>query len=119
MPPIARPSATVLDCTDPEELAAFYGAVTGWEVTCRDDTFVFIGSGPVRLGFQRVAGYRAPGWPSGGAQAHLDFTVDDPEKAAAEVVALGAVRAEEQPGGGAWLVMIDPAGHPFCLAGED
>ncbi|MEQ7129412.1 VOC family protein [Actinopolymorpha sp. B11F2] len=28
---------------------------------------------------------------------------------------MGARRAEVQPGGDAYRVFLDPAGHPFCL----
>jgi hypothetical protein len=34
----------------------------------------------------------------------------------AELVAAGAKQPEFQPGDGAWVVLTDPAGHPFCLA---
>ncbi|GGM48291.1 hypothetical protein GCM10007977_057330 [Dactylosporangium sucinum] len=38
------------------------------------------------------------------------------EAAAAELMASGASRPAFQPGdGGGWLVLTDPAGHPFCL----
>ena len=36
--------------------------------------------------------------------------------AEAACVQLGATRPEHQPGGDRWRVMLDPAGHPFCLA---
>ncbi len=69
------------------------------------------------VGFQRVEGYRAPTWPGGGtpAQAHLDFYVDDLVEAGRRLVALGAVKADVQPGGDRWWVYLDPAGRPFCI----
>jgi Glyoxalase-like domain len=36
--------------------------------------------------------------------------------AARELLAQGATRLAFQPGGDRWLVLPDPAGHPFCLA---
>jgi hypothetical protein len=45
---------------------------------------------------------------------HLDVVVDDLDTAEAEVIALGATKAEFQPGT-TFRVMLDPAGHPFCL----
>ena len=30
-------------------------------------------------------------------------------------LALGATRADEQPNPDHWRVLIDPAGHPFCI----
>ena len=110
---------TTLDCADPEALAAFYRAATGLEPAKesdgefaglrREDGFFF--------GFQRVDGYRAPQWPDQAVpqQSHLDFVVDDLDEAEAELLALGATKPEHQPGGDRWRVLVDPAGHPFCL----
>lgn len=46
---------------------------------------------------------------------HLDFAVDDMEEAVNLAKSLGATRASDQPGE-RWRVMLDPAGHPFCLS---
>ncbi|WP_238020044.1 VOC family protein [Dactylosporangium sp. AC04546] len=110
-------SAIIFDCPDPGALGEFYRKATGWEVTSADDDFVYLsGGGPIQLAFQRVADHRAPGWPDPAKQAHLDLKVADVEAAAAELVAAGATRPGFQPGGGDWLVLTDPAGHPFCLS---
>ena len=117
MSALAKPSAVILDCADPVALAAFYRTVTGWDVTSSDEDFVALGDGgPLSLCFQRVAGYRSPGWPDDGKHAHIDFAVADVEQAAKELVAAGAGRPEFQPGGDDWLVLTDPAGHPLCLS---
>src|SRR5699024_11672020 len=56
-----------------------------------------------------------PNWPDDGLkQFHLDLAADDLEAAAARCVELGASRADPQPGE-TWVVLIDPAGHPFCI----
>lgn len=109
-------SAIILDCADPGALADFYGRATGWKVTSADDDFVYLGDGgPIQLAFQRVAGHQGPGWPSAAKQAHLDIRVDDVDRATADLVAAGATRPEFQPGDG-WVVLTDPAGHPFCIS---
>ena len=46
--------------------------------------------------------------------AHLDFAVDDLEQAVQYAVRCGASVADAQFSEG-WRVMLDPAGHPFCL----
>jgi hypothetical protein len=46
---------------------------------------------------------------------HLDLAVDDKAVAEAEALRLGARVADDQPGGDTWRVLLDPAGHPFCL----
>ncbi|GAA3396483.1 VOC family protein [Cryptosporangium minutisporangium] len=109
-----------LDSPDPGALADFYSAVLGWPVVHREDEYAMINSGVdgvAPIGFGRIDTYRAPQWPDSGApkRFHLDFYVDDPDEAAARCVALGATRPEFQPGGERWTVVLDPAGHPFCL----
>ncbi|MFJ4676300.1 MULTISPECIES: VOC family protein [unclassified Kitasatospora] len=111
--------SVVLDCADPEQLAAFYQQVTGWPVTYRSESYVFIGEGPVRIGFQRIGGYRPPHWPEDGSRAHLDFTVLELGPAVAALLAAGATRPGHQAGGEHWVTLLDPAGHPFCLAVPD
>ena len=74
-------------------------------------------TGPAHaLGFGRVEGYQAPSWPNehGSKQFHFDLAVDDIDAAEVRAVALGASVPADQPGG-TWRVLLDPAGHPFCL----
>jgi predicted enzyme related to lactoylglutathione lyase len=111
---LAELTTVVLDCADPAALAAFYGEALGWEVTYSDDDTVQLG-GPVGLGFQRVEGYRGPGWPDAAKHAHLDLRVDDLDRAVKEFTGLGATKPDFQPGGGDWVVLADPEGHLFCL----
>nr|WP_169515265.1 VOC family protein [Gordonia shandongensis] len=46
---------------------------------------------------------------------HLDLVVDDLDAGVAEMVALGARLAPVQYAPERCRVLIDPAGHPFCL----
>jgi hypothetical protein len=48
-------------------------------------------------------------------QFHLDLGVEDLDAAEKLALGLGAVRPDHQPGGDRWRVLLDPAGHPFCL----
>jgi predicted enzyme related to lactoylglutathione lyase len=118
-PAIGRLSLTALDCPDPRSLAAFYAAITGWPVDedDADDTWVQLRSAAApTLAFQRVPDHRPPVWPGSEhpQQLHLDFDVADLDVAEAQVVALGARKADHQPGT-TFRVFLDPAGHPFCL----
>ncbi|MEU9048101.1 MULTISPECIES: VOC family protein [unclassified Kitasatospora] len=112
----AELTAITIDSADPRALAEFYRKVTGWDVAQADDDFVYLGQGPIRLAFQRVAGYRGPSWPDTAKHSHLDFKVSDLEVAAKELLAAGATRPEFQPGEGQWTVLADPEGHLFCIA---
>jgi hypothetical protein len=49
---------------------------------------------------------------------HFDFQVGDLDSAVADAVALGAELADDQPQEHV-RVLLDPAGHPFCLCRDD
>jgi catechol 2,3-dioxygenase-like lactoylglutathione lyase family enzyme len=120
----ARPSLRLqtinMDCTDAEAMAGFYGRLLGWEVTWRDDDFVLMRDpdGGTGLSFQERADYRPPVWPEEPGEPekmiHLDIRVEDLEGAVAHAVASGARLAAFQ-GREDLRVLLDPAGHPFCL----
>ncbi|WP_063025224.1 VOC family protein [Nocardia niwae] len=112
----AELAAIIIDCAAPKAMAEFYRHVTGWEITHIDDDSAYLGGGPIQLAFQRIDGYRGPGWPDAGKHAHLDFTVADVESATGRLLALGATVPEFQPGQGQWTVLADPEGHLFCIA---
>ena len=115
---IARLSLFALDCPDPQALAAFYSRLTGWESDGREGEWVELRSpGDVTIAFQRVDDYRPPQWPGQDQpqQGHLDFDVDDLDAGEREVLAIGARKADFQPGGDEFRVYLDPDGHPFCL----
>lgn len=114
---IARFPAVVLDCPAPGPLATFYGALLDWKVS--DDgewAEVRNAAGDQYIGFQQVDGFRPPAWPGQEVpqQMHIDVVVDDLDAGEEAVLALGATKAEHQPGT-TFRVFLDPAGHPFCL----
>ncbi|WP_239159106.1 VOC family protein [Winogradskya humida] len=119
MPGFATLAMINLDAEDPAALAAFYSQVLGWEVQHSQDEYAMIGDGSTSIGFGKVPGYSGPGWPgeSTPKRFHLDFYVDDLDKAEEQALALGATSPSEQPQPNRWRVLLDPAGHPFdvCL----
>ncbi len=118
--PSLRSWGVNIDCSDPAAMAEFYGRLLGWEIYYRDVDYIAMRdhSGSIGLSFQEVKDYRPPAWPErpGGQDKmmHLDFKVDDLDAAVAYAVASGAQLAEHQ-GREDLRVMLDPAGHPFCL----
>ncbi|MGW4379028.1 VOC family protein [Kitasatospora sp. NPDC004531] len=114
---LTRLASVALDCADPVALAAFYQQATGWQLTDSSEEYAALQAGPdgPGLSFVRVPDHRAPQWPEGDKQQHLDFTVADLATAVPHLLALGAKRPEFQPGGDDWTVLTDPEGHPFCL----
>lgn len=118
--PAFRYSAVTFDCSDPAEMARFWGEALGLIVAFNTDDFYFLGGkdGAAGLGFHRLPDYRPPTWPGTDQekQAHIDLGVDDLDTAEARLLALGATKPEFQPEPDRWRVLLDPAGHPFCVS---
>lgn len=120
-----RWTTLTLDCVDAESLASFYVALLGWEINARDGAGWVQARDPrggVGLNFQTEASYEPPVWPEQpGRQAkmmHFEILVEDLESAVELVVGLGGREALHQPPDRDQTrirVMLDPAGHPFCL----
>jgi hypothetical protein len=106
-PEFGSVQCVVLDCPDPAALAGFYRAILGGVVNRADArwstspayTTLHTAAGLV-LAFQRVPGYQSPRWP-------------DPEAARETATRQGATLLRSD--GRGWLILADPAGHPFCL----
>jgi predicted enzyme related to lactoylglutathione lyase len=120
-----RWTTLTVDCHDAEALGAFYSCLLGWEVVDRDGAGwlqLRNPDGGIGMNIQAEAGYEPPVWPERlGRQAkmmHLEVLVDDLPAAVRQVVACGGTEAPHQPEDrdpGRLRVMLDPAGHPFCL----
>lgn len=115
---IAKHPSVVIDCPDARALANFYGELLGWEVSRDDGDWADIrpADGSNCISFQQVDVYQAPEWPGQTIpqQMHFDVMVEDLDQAEEAVLALGASKADHQPGE-TFRVFLDPAGHPFCL----
>ncbi|MFE4196244.1 VOC family protein [Paenarthrobacter sp. NPDC056912] len=114
---IAKFPSVVIDCPDASTLAAFYGELLGWEVEDKGDWFdIRPSDGSNCISFQQVEAYQPPAWPGQDIpqQMHFDMIVEDLDKGEEVAVTLGASKAEYQPGT-TFRVLLDPAGHPFCL----
>lgn len=114
---IGRLHHVVIDCPDPETLAAFYSELLGLPVTYRSHEWVVIARNETASGiaFQRAPDHQPPEWlrPDRPQQLHLDVMVDDLDAAEQRVLQLGArlLTARDAES----RVYSDPAGHPFCL----
>ncbi|MEV8585695.1 VOC family protein [Streptomyces sp. NPDC051180] len=116
-----RISELVIDCADPERLAAFWGEVLGYvELGREDDGSIEIG--PPGLGFggpQPTLVLSPSGDPRRGKlPLHLDVNPTDRDQEAelARLLALGARTADVgQTGDEGWHVLTDPEGNEFCL----
>jgi len=127
--PRTEVTGPVLDAADPIALAKFYEKLLGWNLVAYEgprpgyppeDGWAKLRSPAetMKIEFQWEQQYVPPVWPPADGQQqmmmHLDIAVDDLEDGVAWAVDLGATLAEHQPQEGV-RVMLDPAGHPFCL----
>jgi catechol 2,3-dioxygenase-like lactoylglutathione lyase family enzyme len=101
-----------LGCPDPQRLADFYVALLGGRQLWAKASSVAVEVPGAVLIAQRVDDHVPPDWPRTSI-VHLDLTAEDLGAAAERAVALGAT-LPEQPDP-RWRVLLDPAGHPFCL----
>jgi catechol 2,3-dioxygenase-like lactoylglutathione lyase family enzyme len=131
-PPRMDVTAVTIGAPDPRGLAAFYSRLLGWPIAVEEsaqpgfppeDAWVQlrppVGKIGPNLNFEYEAHYTPPVWPSeAGKQhitVHLDIAVEDLDTAVGWAAEAGAVVAGYQPQEDV-RVMLDPAGHPFCLA---
>ncbi|MEU8817942.1 VOC family protein [Actinoplanes sp. NPDC048796] len=115
-----------LDAPDGMELGRFYSRLLGWNFYPADNGL----GGAVapsenagyNLGFQTEKHYVRPVWPAEAGKPqmsmHLEIEVDNLEEAVAHAISVGAEQASYQPQETV-RVMLDPAGHPFCLYTDD
>jgi len=114
-----------LDSNNPDELSDFYQKLLGWEKRKYTiNSIVFNDndndndSMPFQLLFQYDENYVRPVWPAEAGEqqqmTHLDFFVENIEEGVAHALSCGAVLSPIQFTD-SWRVMIDPAGHPFCI----
>jgi len=111
---------TAIEAPDPGALAAFYSQLLGWTVVDEQPGTVVVAAphGSTFVVFQHASDYQRPVWPPEAGQQrpmmHFDFQVAELESAVTEALTLGATVAGHQPQENV-RVLLDPAGHPFCL----
>ena len=126
-------SGPVLCAPDVARLTRFYECLLGWEVRelygprpgyPPGDGWSRLrpAEGNTKIEIQFEQHYQRPVWPgapgSQGMQMHLDIWVEDVSAGVAWAIGCGATQAEQQPENrdpSHLRIMLDPAGHPFCL----
>jgi hypothetical protein len=116
-----RISSTVLGTPDPRGLADFYlTLLPTWETLVDAPEWVKIKppGGGHGLAFQLEELHAPPAWPASPGdqqmQVHLDIGTSDLAEGVALAESRGARASAYQPQPDV-RVMLDPAGHPFCL----
>lgn len=125
-----RWTGVCIDCADADHLARFYSQLLGWQITANDGADwaqLRDPNGGVGINIQAEPWYQPPTWPETASSQHkmmhFEVQVDDLDASVDSVLAAGGSVAVHQPHGrdpAKIRVMLDPAGHPFCLfvAGE-
>lgn len=109
-----------LEAPDPHALLVFWSEIMDKPIWNESESggSLDLGEGVGSLAVQRAEVYEPPVWPPEpgrpGMQLHLEVEVTDLEVAVEHAVELGATVAAYQPQDDV-RVMLDPAGHPFCL----
>ncbi|WP_421742567.1 VOC family protein [Cellulomonas sp.] len=113
-------STTVLEARDANALADFYRRLLGWRVMGEEPGWVLLRppGGGTGVAFSSDPLYETPVWPATTdhqqMMEHLDIWVNDMPRGVEHALAEGATLAQFQPQEDV-RVMLDPAGHPFCL----
>jgi predicted enzyme related to lactoylglutathione lyase len=105
------------DCTDPDALAQWWANAVGGDVNAvAPGEFVILQrpDGP-KLAFQKV-----PDPTPGKNRVHVDFTAADLDAEVERLVKAGAVETGRHSFGDdfRWVVLADPDGNAFCVAGQ-
>lgn len=129
--PRLRVTSITIGAPDPRGLARFYARLLGAELTGTEPPRTGEPSaagwaqvqatsehGRLTLNFEYERTYEPPTWPSAAGRQqvmeHLDIHVDDLREATEWAISCGARLHEVQPQDDV-RVLLDPAGHPFCL----
>ena len=113
-----------IEAPDPGALAEFYSQLLDWPIGHQEPGTAIVAApqGSIYLVFQQAEGYVPPVWPPADGQQrtmmHFDFQVGDLDSAVADAIALGATLTDHQPQPHV-RVLLDPAGHPFCLCHDE
>jgi predicted enzyme related to lactoylglutathione lyase len=121
--PLIRLRGPVLDAGAAEaalDLASFYERLLGWPIVQSAPGGWALLESPdgLKIEIQGSSEYQPPTWPTRPGEQqmmlHVDFASDDLDAAVKWAIEAGASVADHQPQPNV-RVMVDPAGHPFCL----
>ena len=115
-----------IDCApaDFEEMIALYTGMFGIQVLDKEERWAMVGDAEagMTINIQAEDWYVPPVWPeNAGVQSkmmHFEILVENVDRAVARAISLGASEAPNQPADrdpSRLRVLLDPAGHPFCL----
>jgi predicted enzyme related to lactoylglutathione lyase len=107
----------VLDCADPDRVAAFWAQALGWEPQ-RQRGFVWMSaSGDPARGDLMLVFVSVPEPKTVKNRVHIDVSPSgcDQEVEVERLLGLGATRVDIGQGDVPWVVLADPEGNEFCV----
>ncbi|MDT7538046.1 MAG: hypothetical protein QOI82_1631 [Actinomycetota bacterium] len=121
-----RWNAVCVDCAPDhfEAMVAFYADLLSLEVIDKEPRWAALRDPDGRMGINVQAddSYVAPTWPRAGSEQsmmmHFEIEASDVSAAVTRATSFGASEASWQPPDRdpqLLRVLLDPAGHPFCL----
>lgn len=109
-------SMVTLDCTEPERLGMWWADAIAGEMTIPvpGEFVTVVAPQGLRLGFQKV-----PDPTPGKNRLHLDLHSHDRVRDVARLLAAGATELSRREASAdfGWVVLADPDGNVFCVAG--
>lgn len=109
-------AAVVVDATDPEAIAPFWSAATGWPVLGQDGTHVWLRD--TSAGGPYLDIRTTPDAKTTKLRVHLDvapFADDDHAAEVERLRSLGAQPVDIGQGDVRWVVLADPEGNELCV----
>ena len=104
----------VIDCADPETLAAFWADALGYRIVGFGEPYCLLL--PAERAYPPVILQRVPEPKQGKVRIHFDLRVSDVSAEVERLEKLGARRVDVGQGHDvAWVPMADPEGNEFCV----
>jgi hypothetical protein len=121
--PDIRFGAITMDCApgQVEAMVRFWCGMLDLKAYGLDGPYPFLEGKDFAITLQPEELYAPPPWPETdavGKQLHVDLLTRDIPAAAAYARSLGATDSPVQYSD-RWHILLDPAGHPFCLCRDD
>ena len=113
-----RLGSIALDCADTAELSSFWADLLGGEIAFSSDEFAAVRTDRIWLAATQVEGHTPPTWPDGRVPSRSISTwpsTTSPRPSSGRCPWAPSV-PRPQPAPDRYLVLLDPAGHPFCLS---
>jgi predicted enzyme related to lactoylglutathione lyase len=110
-------SEIVIDCADPERVAAFWAAALGWEPQREDEYMWMSATGSPEDGGLILVFAAVPEAKAVKNRVHIDVRPSGCEQAeeVERLLALGARHVDIGQGKVPWVVLADPEGNEFCV----